>query len=90
MDLWKEHDENLHRRAQALNALGIKSLRFTGPGTDLVVGLSGRARFKGGSDVGPTGASFSPNLPTEECYTTPDWRVRVLCALLGLFWLTAC
>ncbi len=74
MELWKEHDENLHRRSQALNDLGIKSLRFTGPGTDLVVGLSERSRFKGGSDRGPTGASFSPNLPTEECYTTPDWR----------------
>lgn len=74
MELWRVHDETLHRRSQGLNALGIKSLRFTGPGTDLVVGLSERARFKGGSDRGPTGASFSPNLPTEECYTTPDWR----------------
>jgi aminopeptidase len=74
MELWQEHDKTLQRRAQLLNDLEIQSLRFTGPGTDLVVGLSERARFKGGSDRGPTGASFSPNLPTEECYTTPDWR----------------
>lgn len=74
LELWKEHDAALHRRARLLNDLGIKSLRFTGPGTDLVVGLSERARFKGGSDCGPTGASYEPNIPTEECFTTPDWR----------------
>jgi aminopeptidase len=57
-----------------LNDLGVKSLKFTGPGTDLVVGLSERARFRGGSDRGPSGASYEPNIPTEECFTTPDWR----------------
>jgi aminopeptidase len=74
MELWQEHDAALHRRARLLNGLGIKSLRFTGPGTDLVVGLSDRALFKGGSDRGPRGASYQPNIPTEECYATPDWR----------------
>jgi aminopeptidase len=74
MELAHEHDAVLHKRARMLNELGIQSLRFTGPGTDLVVGLSERARFKGGSDRGPTGVSFEPNIPTEECYTTPDWR----------------
>lgn len=74
MELWYEHDAALHRRSGLLNELGIKSLRFTGPGTDLSVGLSERARFKGGSDRGPTGATYEPNIPTEECYTTPDWR----------------
>jgi aminopeptidase len=74
MELWQEHDAALHKRSRLLNDLGIKSLRFTGPGTDLVVGINQRAQFKGGSDVGPSGASFQPNIPTEECYTTPDWR----------------
>jgi aminopeptidase len=73
-ELWQEHDAVLHRRSRLLNELGIKSLRFSGPGTDLLVGLSERARFKGGSDRGPAGASYQPNIPTEECYTTPDWR----------------
>lgn len=74
MELWDEHDEVLHRRSRMLNELEIRSLRFTGPGTDLVVGLSERSRFRGGSDRGPSGAKFQPNIPTEECYTTPDWR----------------
>ncbi|MFN4895983.1 MAG: aminopeptidase [Pseudomonadota bacterium] len=74
MELWQEHNATLHNRSRLLNEMGIKSLRFVGPGTDLVVGLSERARFKGGSDCGPTGAAYQPNIPTEECYTTPDWR----------------
>jgi len=69
-----EHDNTLHRRARLLNELEIKTLRFTGPGTDLSVTLSERAKFKGGTDKGPSGKPFGPNIPSEECYTTPDCR----------------
>jgi aminopeptidase len=69
-----DHDRTLHRRARLLNELGIKTLRFTGPGTDLSVTLSEKAKFKGGTDKGPTGKPFGPNIPTEECFTTPDSR----------------
>jgi aminopeptidase len=72
--VWAEHDAALHARAAALDALGIDELRFHGPGTDLAVGLSEAARFRGGSDAGPYGAPFEPNIPTEEVFTTPDWR----------------
>jgi len=72
--VWEEHDAALHARAAALDSLGISELRFAGPGTDLVVGLSERARFRGGSDRGPYGVPFEPNIPTEEVFTTPDWR----------------
>jgi aminopeptidase len=72
---WREHNETLHRRGKLLNDLRIKTLRFTGPGTDLEIGLSERARFKGGTDNGPTGQPFEPNIPTEECFTTPDCRM---------------
>jgi aminopeptidase len=71
---WREHDDALHRRASALTSMGISELRFLGPGTDLAVGLSERAVFRGGTEVGPYGARFEPNLPTEEIFTTPDWR----------------
>ncbi len=74
MELWQEHNSVLTRRAAALTALGIRALRFSGPGTDLTVGLSERAIFRGGSDRTPLGNSFEPNIPTEECFTTPDWR----------------
>jgi aminopeptidase len=74
LERWERHNGVLHTRAKRLSELGIRELRFEGPGTDLVVGLSDRAMFKGGSDSSPKGHSFEPNLPTEECFTTPDWR----------------
>jgi aminopeptidase len=74
LEAWAAHNQVLQRRARVLSSMGIDSLRFVGPGTDLVVGLSDRAVFKGGADKGPYGAEFEPNLPTEECFTTPDWQ----------------
>jgi len=74
LEAWKKHNKLLHERARALSELQIETLHFTGPGTDLLVGLSPRAIFKGGSDTSPRGVDFEPNLPTEECFTTPDWR----------------
>ncbi len=75
LEVWKEHNRKLKRRSARLDALKIKQLHFTGPGTDLVVGLSEKARFKGGADIGPRGVEFEPNIPTEECFTTPDCRI---------------
>lgn len=71
---WRRHNDALHARAAWLTSLGIERLVFQGPGTDLRVGLSRRARFKAGGEPGPWGVEFEPNLPTEECFTTPDWR----------------
>ena len=75
LEMWHEHNAKLQRRAKAVNEMGVKTLHFTGPGTDLKVGLSQKAIFKGGTDMGPRGAEFEPNIPTEEIFTTPDWRM---------------
>lgn len=75
LELWKEHNTALHTRAKKLTELKIKELHFSGPGTDLIVGLSNKAIFKGGTDTGPRGVEFEPNIPTEEVFTTPDYRV---------------
>ncbi len=71
---WQAHNRTLTDRAHRLNAMKIKTLHFQGPGTDLRVGLSPQAVFKGGSDTSPRKVEFEPNLPTEEVFTTPDWR----------------
>ena len=71
---WGRHDEILRNRAASLDALQIDRLRFRGPGTDLSVGLSDRSRFCGGSLSSQRGIRFAPNLPSEEVFTTPDWR----------------
>jgi aminopeptidase len=75
LEVWKEHNRKLHQRSRKLNELEIQTLHFSGPGTDLQVGLHQRARFKGGTDTGPRGVEYEPNIPTEECFTTPDYRL---------------
>jgi aminopeptidase len=74
LDLWMTHNTVLQQRAKSLNKLKIKTLHFQGPGTDLKVGLSPKAIFKGGGDISPRGVEFEPNIPTEEVFTTPDYR----------------
>jgi aminopeptidase len=74
LERWKAHDQRLHARADFLNTLKIQQVHFSGPGTDLTVQLSPKAVFKGGSDPGPRGVNFEPNVPTEEVFTTPDYR----------------
>jgi aminopeptidase len=74
LDLWKAHNSKLQARAKTLTEMKIRKLRFLGPGTDLEVGLSDRAIWKGGQETCPSGHSFEPNLPTEEVFTTPDFR----------------
>lgn len=70
---WQHHDRELHARARHLTRLGIQELHFQSEGTDLHIGLSEYAKFQGGTSMSTRGVSFEPNLPTEECFTTPDW-----------------
>lgn len=68
------HGKLLSARAKALNGLALDSLHFTGPGTDLTVGLSARSRWIGGGSRTPDGHFFLPNHPTEEVFASPDAR----------------
>lgn len=68
----REHGEALQARGRALDALALESLRFTAPGTDLLVRLSPRSRWIGGGSRMPDGRFFLPNHPTEEVFTSPD------------------
>ena len=71
---WREHVEKLHRRCAQLNELGFDAIRFTGPGTDLTIGLLPEARWSGGGIATRDGIPHVPNLPTEEVFVCPDWR----------------
>ncbi|MCR5663819.1 MAG: aminopeptidase [Oscillospiraceae bacterium] len=70
---WEAHDKDLHDRCAYLNALGIAELHYKGDnGTDLRVGMIPEAEFKGGGDrTKISGVFFNPNIPTEECFTSP-------------------
>lgn len=74
VDSWKKHIATLDARAKLLNNYQASKLHFTGPGTDLQVALSEKAIFCAAQSLSPRGTPFVANLPTEEVYTTPDWR----------------
>jgi aminopeptidase len=69
---WQEHVERLRRRSAAVEAAGLDALHYSGPGTDLVVGLHPGGRWVGGAVSTEDGLSHVPNLPTEEVFSSPD------------------
>ncbi len=71
---WEEHDANLVKKANKLNSLRLKELHYTSKnGTDLYVKLLPNVKWEaGGEYTKSTNIHFQPNIPTEECFTTPD------------------
>ena len=70
---WKEHGANLKKRVDILNAKRFHSLRFHSDdgATDLTVGLADQHLWAGGGTTAGNGIYCQPNIPTEECFTTP-------------------
>jgi aminopeptidase len=73
---WQAHTADLAARTTMLNERQYHALRFTGPGTDLTVGLPFDHRWLGGAAPAGNGITNVANLPTEEVFTAPD-RARV-------------
>ena len=71
---WQEHAEMLQARAEALNTRAFDAIRFRGPGTDLTIGLNQGAAWGSATNRTAGGIRHIPNLPTEEVFTSPDWR----------------
>ena len=70
---WKKHNKNLREKCERLNNLGLVELRYkSSNGTDFKVGLLPNADFLGGSEFAlGSGIEFNPNVPSEECFTSP-------------------
>jgi aminopeptidase len=71
---WWDHVEGLTRRMDALNELNFETIHFEGEGTDLDVGLHAGSRWTSGNFTTAGGIRHVPNIPTEEVFTTPDFR----------------
>jgi aminopeptidase len=69
---WEERLERLTSVARKLDALHLDSVRFEGPGTDLSVGLLPSSRWQCARFSTVDGIVHTPNIPTEEVFTTPD------------------
>ena len=70
---WQEHGARLKQRVDMLNAKRFAALRFRSAdgGTDLTVGLADDHLWAGGGTTAGNGVYCQPNIPTEECFTTP-------------------
>lgn len=68
---WKLHDWILRIHAQWLNIQEFDRLHYSGPGTDLTVGLAEHHTWVGGSSLTPDKIAYMANIPTEEIFTAP-------------------
>jgi aminopeptidase len=71
---WAEHIAGLRERAAQLEQRSLDAVHFAGPGTDLTVGLLEGAKWLSGGIVTKAGIETVANMPTEEVFTTPDYR----------------
>ncbi|MGE5689871.1 MAG: aminopeptidase [Pseudomonadota bacterium] len=71
---WAMHLDRLEERAAALNERPVDHLRFRGPGTELTVAPVEGARWLTARSETHWGQPHCVNLPTEEIFTTPDFR----------------
>lgn len=69
---WEKHLDNLAARSDYMNNKRYSALRYTGPGTDLTIGLPDNHEWNSaqGSVLGKD-FKFVPNLPTEEIFSMP-------------------
>jgi aminopeptidase len=86
---WEEHSAALARRTAFLNARRYRALKYTGPGTDLMLGLAEDHEWKGGAGKAQNGILCNPNIPTEEVFTAPhkDMVDGVVCSSKPLSYL---
>ena len=71
IEAWNNHNKNLRERSDWLNQQNFASLHFSGPGTDLTVGLADGHEWMGGASLARNGITCNPNIPSEEVFTTP-------------------
>lgn len=68
---WADHTAELKTRVKWLNAQKFDALQYTGPGTNLRLGLAEGHIWKGGASPALNGITCQPNIPTEEVFTCP-------------------
>ena len=71
IDAWKDHNANLKKHSKWLNDQRFSALHYSGPGTDLTIGLADGHEWQGGASKAKNGVICNPNIPTEEVFTTP-------------------
>ena len=69
---WELHDAAFEKNLRFLNDNRFDHLHYTAAnGTDLTIGMTKGHEWAGGKGRTPDGHPFFPNIPTEECFTSP-------------------
>src|SRR6201747_1929919 len=71
---WEKHNAVLRERTEWLNGQRFSALQYSGPGTDLTIGLADGHEWQGGASTAQNGITCNANIPTEEVFTTPHAR----------------
>jgi len=74
IDAWRIQGDKLIKRSKILTGMKLDKIIFEGPETNLEIGLNKTSVWRGGPSKADNGRMFLANLPTEEVYTTPDYR----------------
>ncbi len=69
---WTQHLAALRRRAAKLTKLDLKELHVRDDGTDLRLKIAPFSMWRGGGEQDRWGRQIAMNVPTEECFISPD------------------
>lgn len=69
---WTQHLAALRRRAARLTKLDLKELHVIDDGTDLRLAVAPHSMWRGGGETDRWGRRIAMNVPTEECFISPD------------------
>ena len=69
---WTDHLAQLRRRAARLTKLELRELRVRDRGTDLKLRIVPSSLWRGGGEETFWGHRIAMNVPTEECFVSPD------------------
>lgn len=72
---WVEHEARLDEKAAILNKEQFVKLHYTAPGTDLTLGMPHNHIWESAGSINAQGEHFVANMPTEEVFSAPDFRV---------------
>ena len=69
---WTQHLADLRRRAARLTKLDLKEVHVVDDGTDLRLKIAPFSMWRGGGEQDRWGRRIAMNVPTEECFVSPD------------------
>lgn len=71
---WQQHNDTINAKARVLNEKAYDKLHYKSSRTDVEIGLTKGHVWLGASSVNADGIEIQVNIPTEEVFTSPDYR----------------